>query len=197
MKLMKYKEFLNENISTGIAQLLQSIDAEQVDFYYKLGISKDKFMDKDIEEIFNDSDFNNALYDKKLKKSELTSTLETENFLKKQYDIRYFLLIDRDIPKIDTPKYIIFQYSKKELGWSDVFMYKVNGNIRNFFEKMTSRTIEIVDNNKRYVYQTSNSGNNWTLQNIDDKTDTFKETFENDDLRDLLKNKDLKLNVIE
>jgi len=197
MKLMKYKEFLNENISTGIAQLLQSIDAEQVDFYYKLGISKDKFMDKDIEEIFNDSDFNNALYDKKLKKSELTSTLETENFLKKQYDIRYFLLIDRDIPKIDTPKYIIFQYSKKELGWSDVFMYKVNGNIRNFFEKMTSRTIEIEDSNKKYVYQTSNSGNNWTLQNIEDQTDKFKETLEKDELRDILAQKGLELNVIE
>jgi len=197
MGLMKYNEFLNENISTGIAQLLKSVDAEQVDFYYKLGISKDKFMDKSIEEIYNDSEFNNALYNKKLKKSELTSTLETENFLKKQYDIRYFLLIDRDIPKIDTPKYIVFQYSKKELGWSDVFMYKVNGNIRNFFEKMTSRTIEVEDGDKKYVYQTSNSGNNWTLQNIDNQTDEFKDTLENDELRDILKQKNLELNVIE
>ncbi len=197
MKLMKYKEFLNENISTGIEQLLQSINAEQVDFYYTLGISKDKFMEKDINFIYNDSDFNNALYNKKLKKSELTSTLEIENFLKKQYDIRYFLLIDRDMPKIDTPKYIIFQYSKKNLEWSEVFMYKVNGNIRNFFEKMTSRTIEIKDDDNTYIYQTSNSGNNWILQNIDNKTDTFKETLENDELRDILIQKNLKLNVIE
>jgi len=197
MKLMKYKEFLNENISTGIAQLLQSVDAKQVEFYYKLGLNKDKFVDKDINFIYNDSDFNKALYNKKLKKSELTSTSEMENFLKKQYDIKYFLLIDRDIPKIDTPKYIVLQYSKKNMGWSDVYMYKVNGNIRNFFEKMTSRTVEIDDNDTKYVYQTSNSGNNWILQNIDDKTDTFKETLENDELRDILSKKNLELNIIE
>lgn len=197
MRLKRYKEFLNENISTGIAQLLQSIDAKQVDFYYTLGINKDKFMNKDIEFIYNDSDFNKALYNKKLKKSELTSTLDTENFLKKQYNIKYFLLIDRDIPKIDTPKYIILQYSKKNFGWSDVYMYSVNGNIRNFFEKMTSRTIEIEDGGKKYVYQTSNSGNNWILQNIEDKTDTFKETLENDELRELLTQNNLELNVIE
>jgi len=194
---MKYKEFLNENISTGIAQLLQSVDAEQVEFYYTLGINKDKFIEKDIEFIYNDSDFNKALYSKKLKKSELASTLDMENFLKKQYNIKYFLLIDRDIPKIDTPKYIILQYSKKNLGWSDVYMYKVNGNIRNFFEKMTSRTIEIDDDGVKYVYQTSNSGNNWILQNIEDKTDEFKETLEKDELRDILKQKNLELNIIE
>ena len=197
MKLMKYKEFLNENISTGIVQLLQSIDAEQIDFYYTIGINKDKFIDKNITEIYNDSEFNKALYNKNLKKSELTSTLETENFLKKQYNIRYFLLIDRDIPKIDTPKYIILQYSKTNVGWSDVYMYKVNGNIRNFFEKMTSRTIEIKDNGVKYIYLTSNSGNNWILQNIEDKTDKFKETLEKDELRNILKQKNLELNIIE
>jgi len=194
---MKYKEFLNENISTGIVQLLQSIDAEQIDFYYTIGINKDKFIDKNITEIYNDSEFNKALYNKNLKKSELTSTLETENFLKKQYNIRYFLLIDRDIPKIDTPKYIILQYSKTNVGWSDVYMYKVNGNIRNFFEKMTSRTIEIKDNGVKYIYLTSNSGNNWILQNIEDKTDKFKETLEKDELRNILKQKNLELNIIE
>lgn len=197
MRLKRYKEFLNENISTGIAQLLQSIDAKQEDFYYTLGIKPDKFMDKDIDFIYNDSDFNKALYNKKLKKSELTSTLDTENFLKKQYNIKYFLLIDRDIPKIDTPKYIILQYSKKNVGWSDVYMYSVHGNIRNFFEKMTSRTIEIEDEGKKYVYQTSNSGNNWTLQNIEYETDTFKETLENDELRNILTQKNLELTVIE
>jgi len=196
MKLMKYIEFIKENLSTTINQLLQSVNAEQVDFYYILGINKDKFINKNINFIFNDSDFNNALYKKKLKKSELTSTLDTENFLKKHYNIKYFLLIDRDIPKIDTPKYIIFQYSKKDSNWSDVYMYKINGNIRNFFEKMTSRTIEIKDNNKSYIYQTSNSGNNWILQNINDKNNTFKENLDNDELRSILKNKKLKLNII-
>ena len=58
-----------------------------------------------------------------MKKSDLTSSLDTENFLKKIYDIRFFFLIDRDIPKIETPKYIILQYNKKG-DWSDVYMYK-------------------------------------------------------------------------
>jgi hypothetical protein len=197
MRLFKYKEFLNESISTSIDQLLQSIDAEQIEFYYTLGINKDKFLGKNIQEIYDDSDFNNALYNKKLKKSDLTSTFETENFIKKQYDIKFFFLIDRDVPKIDTPKYIILQYSEKNMIWSDVYMYSVNGNIRNFFESMTSRTIEIIDGDNIYIYQTSNSGNNWTLQNVDDKTETFKDFLENDDIRNILNTKKLELNIIK
>lgn len=197
MRLLKYNDFLNESVSTGIAQLLQSVDAKQVDFYYLLGINKDKFNGKSINDIYDDSDFNKQVYTKKLKKGELVSTLDTENFLKKQYNIKYFFLIERDTPKLDSPKYIILQYNKRGGDWSDVFMYKIHGDIRNFFEKLTSKTIEIIDGNKRYVYQTSNSGNNWTLQNIDDENKTFKETIESDELRDILNNKNLNLNVIE
>jgi hypothetical protein len=196
MRLLKYKDFLNESISTSVEQLLKSIDAEKVDFHYILGIDKDKFIDKNIDAIYNDSEFNTALYNKKLKKSELTSSLDTENFLKKTYDIQFFLLIDRDIPKIDNPKYIIIQYKKLGEDWSGVYMYKVNSNIRNFFEKMTSRTIEIMDGDKRYIYQTSNSGNNWTLQNIDDSTDDFKDKLEIDELRDILNQKKIDINII-
>lgn len=197
MRLLKYRDFLNENISTGIAQLLQTVDAEQVDFYYTIGINKDKFIDKNIEEIFKDSEFNKALYKKKLKKSELTSSSETENFIKKQYELKYFLLIDRNTPKIDTPEYIVLQYSKINFGWSDVYMYKVNGNIRNFLEKLTSKTIEIIDNDKKYIYQTSNSGNNWILQNIEDETKTFKDSLNNKQLRSILRKNNLKINIIE
>lgn len=195
--LLKYKEFIKESISTGVNQLLQSIDAEQIDFFYTLGLKKDKFIDRNIEFIYNDSDFNKQLYNKKLKKGELISTLDTENFLKKQYDMKYFFLIDRDTIKIDEPKYITLQYSKNNTDWSRIFMYKVNDSVRNFFEKLTSKTIEIINKGKTYIYQTSNSGNNWILQNIEDENDEFKENLNNDELREILKKNKSTLNIID
>lgn len=194
MRLKKYVEFIKESLFTGIAPLLQSIDAKEVDFFYTLGLDKDKFLNKDIEEIYNDGDFNRQLYDKKLKKEELISTFDTESFLKKEYDMKCFLLIERNMTKIDNPKYLVLQYFKNN-QWSNVFMYEVNSNIRNFFEKLTSKTIEITDGDKKIIYQTSNSGNNWVLQNIEDKSDIYKETIDSDELKEILRDK--KYKVIE
>lgn len=194
MRLKNYLEFITENLLTGIAPLLQSIDAKKVDLYYTLGLDKDKFLNKPIDEIYNDSDFNQKLYDKKLKKEELISTLDTESFLKEQYDFKCFLLIERNMTKIDNPKYLILQYMKNNT-WSEVFMYEVNNSIRNFFEKLTSKTIEILDDNHNYIYQTSNSGNNWILQNIENKTNIYKETLDKKEMKEIIKDK--KYNVIE
>lgn len=192
MRLKRYKEFINESMYTGVAQLLQSINAKEVDFFYTLGLDKDKFMNKNIDEIYNDSDFNQQLYDKKLKKEELISTFDTENFLKKQYDFKCFLLIDRDVTKIDNPKYLVLQYFKNN-QWSNIFMYEVNSDIRNFFEKLTSKTIEITDGDEKIIYQTSNSGNNWVLQNIENKSDIYKETLDNKELKKILSDKEYKI----
>ena len=50
--------------------------------------------------------------------------------------------------------------------WEDVKLYKVNDEVKKFYDKLTSKTIEILDGDENYIYQTSN-GNEWTLQNID------------------------------
>lgn len=195
MKLLKFKDFLlKENISINIEDLLQSVNAKILDIYYLLELNKDIYLNKNIEDLYNDSEFNKNIFYKKLKKSELISTLDIENFIKNDHELKYFLLIDKEDSKLDTPKYIIIQY--KTSKWSKIFMYEFNNNIRIFIEKLTSRTIEIIYKNNSYIYQTSNSGNDWILQNLEDKNKIFKYSLNNDELKNIIKEKDPELNII-
>ena len=47
-----------------------------------------------------------------------------------------------------------------------------------------------------YIYQTSNSGNNWILKDKQKKNDKFKENLENEEIKNLIRN-GAKLNIIE
>ena len=195
MRILSYNKFLNENITTTVKELINSINGQQVDPFYEIGLDKDRYLGKDIDFLYDDSEFNRKLFDKDIKKGELVSTKETESFLIKKVDLKYFFLYKRNKSKIDDPDYIILQFN--EISWSKIYMFKVDGSVRNFLEKLTSKTIELTYMDETYIYQTSNSGNNWILQNIENENEDFKEEMENDEIRDLLKNNDIKLKVID
>ena len=74
-------------------------------------------------------------------------------------------------------------------------MYKVNDDVKKFYDKLTSRTIEITDADQNYIYQTSN-GNEWVLQNVDKENDTFKKSFRKEELQELLRDKKVSVNII-
>jgi hypothetical protein len=86
----------------------------------------------------------------------------------------------------------------------DMFMLKLkyehqigilNSDIKKFYDKLTSKTIEIIDGDEKYVYQTSN-GNEWELQNLDRKTDTYQKVIRKDDFEKLLSDRKVKINII-
>ena len=178
--ITKFDKFINEAIDTNLTELLNSVNSHKKDFY-EIEVNISKY--DDIDFLYEDAEFNNKLYDKKLKKSELQSSLDLETFL--IGDIIFFLLYDRNTSKLGNPKYIILQYKIKD-RWSDIRLYSVEGNIRNFFEKLTAKTIELIDKDNSYTYQTTNSGNNWKLLNIERKNDTYKETLENEEINNIV-----------
>ena len=81
MKHLKtnFRAFVNEAITINVDELLGSINAKKVDFY-DLKLPRDKYAGKSIEFLYDDDEFNRQLYKDKLKKSELQSSEETENF---------------------------------------------------------------------------------------------------------------------
>jgi len=79
--------------------------------------------------------------------------------------------------------------------WEDVKLYKVNDEVKKFYDKLTSKTIEILDGDENYIYQTSN-GNEWTLQNIDKINDIYQKTFRREELQDLLSDRNVKVNIL-
>jgi hypothetical protein len=105
-------------------------------------------------------------------------------------------LYDINSNELENPVYLLFQVWNESIKkWDDVKLYKINDDVKKFYDKLTSRTIEIVDGDQNYIYQTSN-GNEWVLQNIDKENDIYKRTFRKEELQEMLASKNVTVNII-
>ena len=97
---------------------------------------------------------------------------------------------------MENPKFLIFQTWNQSLkDWEDAKLYKVNDNIQKFYDKLTSRTIEIIDADQNYIYTTSN-GNDWQLQNLDKENDVYTRVLRKEELQKILDENKITLNII-
>jgi hypothetical protein len=181
--LNKYVEFLNESVEefvelaadinilesivTDSETLLKSIQAKEEDLFTTFELNPDDFpRNFKIEKLYKSPKFNKTLTNMKLKKSTIEETEDMETFLENILDVKFFLIHEVDKSSLDKPEYIIFQSKlRKESKWDDIKLYSVHDDIKNFYDKLTNKTIELKKNDKTYIYFTSNSGNNWQLQN--------------------------------
>jgi hypothetical protein len=172
--------------------LLASIGAVEVDMMKEFHL--DREMTVDIEELSNNTEFLNSLSSIGLKKSAVEETDNYETFINKP--CKFMLIYDINSNELETPEYILFQsWSNTVKSWDITKLYKIEGNINDFYDKLTSRTIEIIDGDQNYIYNTSN-GNDWILQNTQNTNDTYVKNFRKEDFEELLDRKGLKLNII-
>jgi hypothetical protein len=105
-------------------------------------------------------------------------------------------LFDINSNELENPNYLLFQVWNDTLDkWNDVKLYKINEDIRRFYDKLTSRTIEIVDGDQNYIYSSYNA-NEWTLQDTNKENDIYKKTFRKEEMQDFLKDRNVKVNII-
>lgn len=180
--IKKYKQYIKESMTTNVENLLNSINDKKTDFY-AINLPNDKYSDKHIDFLYDDGEFNKQLFKENLKKGKMETTSEIESFLKKNIDMNFFFLYDRNEPVLGNPDYLILQYNTDE--WKPVEIYSIKGSVKNFYDELTAKTIELTDDNEKYIYKTSNSGNNWELEG--DETGKFKEILDNDEVKDLIK----------
>ena len=192
--LKNYIQLITEAILTDIDELLNSINDKKCDFY-SLKLSNDDYINRPIDEIYNDSNFNKQLFKLNLKKGELESTIDIENFLKKNIDMTFFFLYSRNETILDNPNYLILQYDKND-RIQPIEIYKTKGSVNTFYEKLTAKEIKLVENDVIYIYQTSNSGNNWQLKDKSKKNFKFKEFLETNEIKELVQN-NVKLTIIK
>jgi hypothetical protein len=192
--IKKYLQYIKESITTDVDGLLDSIREEKTDFY-ALHLSNDNYINKTIDTVYDEAEFNKQLFKENLKKGELDSTMYIENFLRKDIDMKFFFLYSRNETVLDNPNFLILQYYKDD-KWHPIEIYKIKGKVENFYEKLTAKTIKLTFDNVTYIYTTSNSGNNWILKETDKKTEKFKENLETEDIKTLIRD-GAKLNIIE
>ena len=183
---------LMESLSIWSESLLDSIGAEEVNIFDTFKLPIDEFKDKmDLDSLEDNVDFINSLSSIALKKSEVKLSDDYETFISKP--CRFMLIYNINSNELENPSYLIFQSWNETLSkWEDVKLYKVTGDFQRFYDKLTSRTIELIDG-ENYIY--SNQGNEWILQNTE-PTDIYQKVFRKDELEEFLKNHKVKVNII-
>jgi len=174
--------------------LLKSISAEPVDIFDTLKLSGDLKSKLDLDTLSDLVEFLNSLSSIGLKKSPLQNTTDYQTFLNKP--CKFMFIYDFNANELENPEYLAFQSWNDTLKkWDETKLFKVKDDVKKFYDKLTSRTIEIVDGEENYIYSTSN-GNDWNLQNVDKQNDTYQKSFRKEELQKLLDDKKVTLNII-
>ena len=175
--------------------LLSSISAEEQDILQTFNLPQDYFRDRlTLDFLADNIEFINSLSSISLKKSSVQNTDDFQTFVNKP--CKFMFVYNLNSNELENPVYILFQVWNSSLdNWGDLKLYKVNDDVKKFYDKLTSKTIEIADGEKNYIYQTSN-GNDWELQNLGVEDDTYKKTFRKEELQKLLDDKKVKLTII-
>ena len=185
---------LMESLNIWHDVLLNSINAEEVDIFDTLKLPNDLKSNLDLDFLFNNVEFINSLSSLALKKSQLEDTETYQTFLNKP--CKFMFIYGQEQNELENPLYIIFQVWNNSLKkWDDSKLYKVNSDVKKFYDKLSSKTIEIVDGDENYIYTTS-KGSDWELQNSDKENDTYKKVFRKEELQSLLDDRNIQLNII-
>jgi hypothetical protein len=185
---------LMESLNIWHDFLLTAISAEQVDLFDTIKLPQEFQNKQDIEILSNNIEFINSLSSLGLKKAQVQNTDDFETFVNKP--CKFMFIYDVNSNELENPEYILFQTWNETLKkWDEVKLFKVKDDIKKFYDKLTSRTIEIIDGDENYIYTTSN-GNDWNLQNTDKENDTYQKTFRKEELQKLLDENKITLNII-
>jgi hypothetical protein len=189
-------EDLLESLTVWYDALLSAIGAEEVNIFDTLKLRQDDFSNKlDLDSLGDNVEFINSLSSIALKKSPIQNSDDFQTFLNKP--CRFMFLYDINSNELENPIYIMMQvYNDTLSSWDNSKIYKIQDDVKKFYDKLTSRTIEIVDGDQNYIYTTSNGNNEWVLQNKDVENDVYKQTFRKEELENLVKDRKIKINVI-
>jgi hypothetical protein len=175
--------------------LLSAISAEEKDIFDTLKLPEDFYQKRlTLDFLSSNIEFINSLSSLGLKKSSVQNTEEYQTFVNKP--CKWMFIYDISSNELENPIYITFQvWNETNKEWEDVKLFKINGNVKNFYDKLSSKTIEVTDGDENYIYITSD-GNTWELQNLDRENDVYKRFFTKDELQSLLNDKKVTVSII-
>lgn len=186
---------LMESLNIWHDVLLNSISAEEENIFDAFSLPKEDYKDKmDLDYLEDNIEFINSLSSIGLKKSAAQHTDDHQTFVNKP--CKFMFVYKSESNELENPVYIIFQVWNDTLDkWDDAKLYKINDDVKKFYDKLSSKTVEISDGDENYIYQTSN-GSDWVLQNTEKENDIYKRSFRKEDLQQLLSDRNVKLSII-
>jgi|TARA_B110000483_G_C18148421_1_gene524429 hypothetical protein len=202
MKILNYTKFLEsfsvdnilESMSIIEKDLISSISGEELDLFETLKLVKEDFTKKDLDYLSENVEFINSLSSLGLKKSTVQDTDDIETFL--NISLKFMFIYNIESNELENPIYLILEmWDEDKMEWTNVKLFKVNGDVKRFYDILSSKTIELFHNDSNYIYKTSNT-NDWELQNLLDETTMFKRFLNNIELVDLMKNNSVSSKIV-
>jgi hypothetical protein len=186
---------INESLGLFYDSIMKSIGAEEVDFFDTFKLPKNEFSSKlNLDLLTTNPEFIHSLSTNNLKKSNVTNSDDFETFLNKP--CRFMLIHKVNANELENPDYILFQSWNDSLSkWEGLRMFKISGEIKKFYDKLSSKVIEIQDAGENYIYSTTN-GNEWFLQNQEKESDIYQKYFRKEDFQNLLNDRKVTINII-
>jgi hypothetical protein len=189
---------LTESLKIWYDSLMLSIGAEEVNPLETFSLGEKFRNNLDLEYLNKNIEFINSLSSIGLKKSPPESTDDYETFINKP--CKFMMIYDVNSNELEGAEYMLFQtYNETTQSWGDTKLYKMNikgENLKDkFYDKLTSRKIEIIDGPENYIYSTSN-GNDWNLENRESSNDIWKPQFRKDELENLIDKRKPQVNII-
>lgn len=188
-------EDLMESLNIWHDVLLNAISAEEMNIFDVFSLPKEDYKEKmDLDYLEDNREFINSLSSIGLKKSTVQNTDDSQTFVNKP--CKFMFVYNSESNELENPVYIIFQVWNDTLDkWDEAKLFKINDDVKKFYDKLSSKTVEINDGDENYIYQTSN-GSDWDLQNIEKENDIYKKTFRKEELQKLLADRNVKINII-
>lgn len=191
-KFDRYQYYLNLNESLNIwyDSLLSSVKAEEINIFDTLKLKDNNI---DMVHLNENEDFISALASIGLKKSNMELSSDYETFL--NTPCRFMFIYDIDANELETPNYMLMQIYNNSLNkFEETKCYKINDDIKKFYDKLSTKVIEISDGNDKFIYQTSN-GNEWSLKSIHNN-EFFKKVMSKEELMKTIKERQCKTKVV-
>ena len=185
---------LNESLGLMFDTIMRSIGAEEQNILDILKLPEDYTGKLNLDFLVDDVVFINSLASIGLKKSTLQNSEDFETYLTKP--CRFMMIYNVESNELENPVFILIQSWNDSLKkWENLKLYKINGDVRKFYDKLSSKMIEIEEDGENYIYSSANK-NEWILQNSEKENKRFKKYFRKEDLEEILKSKNIKLNIV-
>lgn len=186
------KDFQKElDINSNLTKLINSIDGIELDIKT---IFEHLSGDEDITDLEDDPQFNEELKERDLKISEIFDTEESATLIKIR--LKYYWIYTEDSSELDTPVYGLFQWVNRDNSLSPVRLFYVQKDITNFYDELSTVKMTVKQNDRKsnkWIYISSNSGQNWNLQNTENATATFKLSLNTEEVEELAKHPDIEV----
>ncbi len=195
----KWDQFINENLFVN--KIKDDVQAIILKCGYQALNFADIFQaeaEQDLELFLKSNELLNTLQKKNLRATDIEKSQDTSSLVLNP--IQYCLIYNIDDTEEKNPVYLLIQVQDtSDTVVHPIQLFYVTEDISKFFEYLTNRLIVITrsgsGDDKTWIYKTTNAGENWTLQNAENATESLKKEMYGDEIAELEKSSLIKIEI--